>query len=62
MLAAVASAQAGTNPTLIGRVSSGWIVLGDNQIVRGYSLLLADPVVDDLNSLETAQGLGFCWT
>ena len=49
----VASAQAGTNPTVIGRVPSGWIALGNNQIVPGYSLLLADPAVDDLNSLES---------
>jgi diadenosine tetraphosphate (Ap4A) HIT family hydrolase len=31
---------------------SGWAVLGDAQFLRGYSLLLADPVVSDLNALD----------
>jgi diadenosine tetraphosphate (Ap4A) HIT family hydrolase len=30
---------------------SGWAVLGDPQILPGYSLLLPDPVVPDLNAL-----------
>jgi diadenosine tetraphosphate (Ap4A) HIT family hydrolase len=30
---------------------SGWAVLGDPQITRGYCLLLPDPVVPDLNAL-----------
>ena len=47
----VASARAGTNPTVVCRVSSGWVVLGDTQFLRGYSLLLPDPVVPDLNAL-----------
>lgn len=48
----VESARAGTNPTVICRVSSGWVVLGDMQFLRGYSLLLPDPVVPDLNALD----------
>jgi diadenosine tetraphosphate (Ap4A) HIT family hydrolase len=51
----VEAARAGTNPTVVCRVSSGWIVLGDVQFLRGYSLLLPDPVVPDLNAL-TRQG------
>jgi hypothetical protein len=47
----VAAAHRGESPTVICRVRSGWIVLGDNQILRGYSLLLADPIVGDLNAL-----------
>jgi diadenosine tetraphosphate (Ap4A) HIT family hydrolase len=31
---------------------SGWVVLGDTQILPGYSLLLSDPVVPDLNALS----------
>ena len=57
----VADARAGANPTVIGRMPSGWAVLGDFQFFRGYSLLLADPVVPDLNALgpgERAQFLG----
>jgi diadenosine tetraphosphate (Ap4A) HIT family hydrolase len=42
----------GTNPTAICKVSSGWVVLGDVQFLEGYSLLLPDPVVSDLNTLD----------
>lgn len=55
----VEMARAGTNPTVICRVSSGWIVLGDTQILPGYSLLLPDPVVPDLNALEEPQRIEF---
>ena len=47
----VEQAQAGTNPTVICRMPSGWAVLGDAQFISGYSLLLPDPVVPDLNAL-----------
>lgn len=49
----VRECQAGTYPKLICRVSSGWVVLGDVQFVRGYCLLLPDPVVPHLNGMET---------
>ncbi len=48
----VAAAQAGNNPTAICRMPSGWAVLCDVQFLRGYSLLLSDPVVPDLNVLD----------
>lgn len=48
----VAAAQAGTNPTVICRMPSGWAVLCDVQFLRGYSLLLPDPVAPDLNALD----------
>ncbi len=51
----VEAARAGTNPTVICRMPSGWAVLGDVQFLRGYSLLLADPVVADLNALDEGQ-------
>jgi diadenosine tetraphosphate (Ap4A) HIT family hydrolase len=44
-------AQEGTNPAVICRMPSGWAVLGDTQITCGYSILLSDPVVLDLNTL-----------
>jgi diadenosine tetraphosphate (Ap4A) HIT family hydrolase len=47
----VASARDGTNPTVIARMRSGWAVIGDREVVRGYSLLLPDPVVPHLNAL-----------
>jgi diadenosine tetraphosphate (Ap4A) HIT family hydrolase len=34
---------------------SGWAVLGDRQFIPGYSLLLPDPVVADLNALTGTQ-------
>ncbi len=43
----VEMARAGTNPTVICRVPSGWMVLADEQFLRGYSLLLPDPLVPD---------------
>jgi diadenosine tetraphosphate (Ap4A) HIT family hydrolase len=43
--------RAGTLARVVTRMPSGWAVLGDPQIVRGYSLLLPDPVVPDLNAL-----------
>ena len=48
----VDAARAGSNPTVIGRMPSGWAVLGDFQFLAGYCLLLADPVVASLNDLD----------
>jgi diadenosine tetraphosphate (Ap4A) HIT family hydrolase len=50
----VADCRSGTCPKLICRVASGWVVLGDVQFLRGYSLILPDPVVPDLNALDAA--------
>ena len=33
-------------------MSSGWVVLGDVQFLRGYCLLLPDPVVPHLNAMS----------
>ncbi len=55
----VEAARAGANPTVICRMPSGWAVLGDVQFLRGYSLLLADPVVPDLNSLDENRRIRF---
>ncbi len=33
-------------------MQSGWAVLGDQQMLRGYALLLPDPVVPSLNDLQ----------
>lgn len=46
----VEAARAG-DPTVIARLPSGWAVMGRQQVLRGYSLLLPDPVVPDLNAL-----------
>lgn len=47
-------AREGKNPTVICRMPSGWAVLSDQQYLRGYSILLADPVVGYLNELDPA--------
>jgi diadenosine tetraphosphate (Ap4A) HIT family hydrolase len=51
----VAAARAGTNPTVVSRVASGWVVLGDSQLPLGYSLLLPDPVVESINHLGPSE-------
>ena len=48
----VAACRAGTDPTLIARLPSGWAVMGDPQVLAGYCLLLPDPVVPHLNALS----------
>jgi diadenosine tetraphosphate (Ap4A) HIT family hydrolase len=48
----VEDARRGLNPRVIGRSRSGWVVLGDRQVTRGYCLLLPDPVVPTLNDLR----------
>lgn len=52
--ARVELARRGENPYVIARVPSGWVVIGDVQPLPGYCLLLADPVVKSLNSLDRA--------
>jgi diadenosine tetraphosphate (Ap4A) HIT family hydrolase len=55
----VAACRAGEDPTLIARLESGWAVLGDPQVLRGYSLLLPDPVVPHLNAMPAAAQAAF---
>ncbi len=45
-------AREGNNNTVICHLRSGWVVLGDDQRLRGYTLLLADPIRDSLNELK----------
>ena len=47
----VAACRAGADPAVIARLPSGWAVMGDPQVLRGYCLLLPDPVVPHLNVL-----------
>jgi diadenosine tetraphosphate (Ap4A) HIT family hydrolase len=57
--ALVAAARRG-DPRVIARLPSGWAVFGERQFVKGYALLLPDPVVAGINSLgrrERAQFL-----
>lgn len=51
----VEALRAGASPHAIGRTKSGWAVIGATQFLRGYCLLLPDPVVADLNALDAAD-------
>jgi diadenosine tetraphosphate (Ap4A) HIT family hydrolase len=55
----VALAREGRNPWLVARVSSGWVVMSDKQVVPGQLILLADPVVTSLNDLGLRERIGF---
>ncbi len=57
----VTAAQRDGNPTVICRMPSGWAVLSDAQFLRGYSLLLPDPVVADLNEMNKAQRMQYLY-
>lgn len=49
--ALVQRCRAGEQPSLVARLSSGWLILGERQVLEGYCLLLPDPVVPHLNAL-----------
>ena len=51
----VAEALAGTNPNVITTVQSGFVVIGESQFLKGYCLLLPNPVVGNLNELKGAH-------
>jgi diadenosine tetraphosphate (Ap4A) HIT family hydrolase len=54
----VEAARAG-DPATIARMPSGWAVFGRQQFLRGYSLLLPDPVVPHLNDMPAAHRARF---
>jgi diadenosine tetraphosphate (Ap4A) HIT family hydrolase len=51
----VVAAREGKDPRVIARLFSGWVVFGERQFVRGYVLLLPDPVVPTLNALGAQE-------
>ena len=55
----VAALAQGKDPTLVCRMPSGWLVLGESQVMRGYCLLLPDPVVPHLNALTGSARMQF---
>lgn len=55
----VAACRSGIDPTAICRMPAGWAVMGDPQVLRGYCLLLPDPVVPHLNALPAAGQAAF---
>jgi diadenosine tetraphosphate (Ap4A) HIT family hydrolase len=55
----VADAREGRDPRVITRLFSGWAVFGQQQFVRGYVLLLPDPVVPSINALGAKERAQF---
>jgi diadenosine tetraphosphate (Ap4A) HIT family hydrolase len=55
----VIAAREGRDPRVIARLFSGWAVFGERQFVRGYALLLPDPVVPNLNALGARERIAF---
>ncbi len=51
----VLAAREGREPRVITRLYSGWVLFGQQQFVRGYALLLPDPVVPTLNALGAKE-------
>jgi diadenosine tetraphosphate (Ap4A) HIT family hydrolase len=51
--------HAGDYPPAVIRLKSGWVVMGEQQVLPGYCLLLADPVVPHLNSLARDDRMQF---
>jgi diadenosine tetraphosphate (Ap4A) HIT family hydrolase len=55
----VNAAREGRDPRVIARLFTGWAVFGERQFVRGYALLLPDPVVPNLNALGARERIAF---
>jgi diadenosine tetraphosphate (Ap4A) HIT family hydrolase len=51
----IEAARRGQNPTVLGRLRSGWAVIGDHQRLPGYCLLLHDGEADHLTDLPRPQ-------
>ncbi|MEE2681733.1 MAG: HIT domain-containing protein [Planctomycetota bacterium] len=57
----VARIQRGEDPQLIGRLPSGWAILGNQQPdpITGCCMLLPDPVVSSVNDLDESARARF---
>jgi diadenosine tetraphosphate (Ap4A) HIT family hydrolase len=49
--AMVERCRAADYPAAVARLRSGWVIMGERQVLTGYCLLLPDPVVPHLNAL-----------
>jgi diadenosine tetraphosphate (Ap4A) HIT family hydrolase len=49
--AIVERCRAADYPAAVLRLRSGWVIMGEHQVLTGYCLLLPDPVVPHLNAL-----------
>jgi diadenosine tetraphosphate (Ap4A) HIT family hydrolase len=55
----VDAAKTNRNPAVVCQVSSGWVVMADEQVTPGYCMLLPDPVVSDINSMDREDRIQF---
>ncbi len=55
----VLAARAGTNPAAICELRSGWVFLCDQQFLRGYCILRADPDMPSINDLDERRRAQF---
>lgn len=55
----VAAARDGREPRVVARMACGWAVFAERQFLRGYVLLLPDPVVPSLNALGPGERATF---
>ena len=46
-------------PAVVAKLESGWVIMGERQVLAGYCLLLPDPVVAHLNVLTGARRARF---
>ena len=51
--------ERGENPTVICRMPSGFLCLGDKQTPRGWCILIATPLVADLDDLSEEARVAF---
>lgn len=55
----IGAARRGENPTVLRRLPSGWAVIGDEQFLPGYCVLLYDGDADHLTDLPRPERLAF---
>ena len=57
--ALVCRCREGRLASCVAAVESGWVVMAERQVLRGYCLLLPDPVVGHLNELQEPARAAF---
>ncbi|MFB7718074.1 HIT domain-containing protein [Nocardia sp. NPDC056100] len=55
----IGAARQGTNPNVLGRMRTGWAVIGNTQHLPGYCLLLHDGTADQLTELSRPDRVAF---
>lgn len=51
--------KAGENPYFVKELETGYVVIGDHQYFKGYTLFLAKEHVTELHHMETSVKLRF---